>query len=66
MISVGKVGSKNKEDAPHELESQFVLRLPSVRKQLIGNTDVDLNKNLAMNSTILFETASFIVWMVII
>uniref|UniRef100_A0A4W4H3M3 TAFII55 protein conserved region domain-containing protein n=1 Tax=Electrophorus electricus TaxID=8005 RepID=A0A4W4H3M3_ELEEL len=25
---VGKVGSKNKEDAPHELESQFVLRLP--------------------------------------
>ncbi|KAG5851838.1 hypothetical protein ANANG_G00056070 [Anguilla anguilla] len=26
---VGKVGSKNKDDAPHELESQFVLRLPS-------------------------------------
>ncbi|XP_056625045.1 transcription initiation factor TFIID subunit 7 [Triplophysa dalaica] len=25
---VGKVGSKNKEDAPHELESQFLLRLP--------------------------------------
>lgn len=25
---VGKVRSKNKEDAPHELESQFVLRLP--------------------------------------
>ncbi|KAJ3587880.1 hypothetical protein NHX12_011475 [Muraenolepis orangiensis] len=28
-IKVGKVGSKSKEDAPHELESQFVLRLPS-------------------------------------
>lgn len=27
---VGKVGSKNKEDAPYELESQFVLRLPTV------------------------------------
>lgn len=26
---VGKVGSKNKEDAPHELESQYILRLPS-------------------------------------
>ncbi|KAG9338627.1 hypothetical protein JZ751_025465 [Albula glossodonta] len=26
---VGKVGSKSKDDAPHELESQFVLRLPS-------------------------------------
>ncbi|KAJ8281713.1 hypothetical protein COCON_G00042320 [Conger conger] len=26
---VGKVGSKNKDDAPHELESQFILRLPS-------------------------------------
>ncbi|XP_061091270.1 transcription initiation factor TFIID subunit 7 isoform X2 [Conger conger] len=25
----GKVGSKNKDDAPHELESQFILRLPS-------------------------------------
>ncbi|XP_076878045.1 transcription initiation factor TFIID subunit 7 isoform X2 [Brachyhypopomus gauderio] len=25
---VGKVGTKNKDDAPHELESQFVLRLP--------------------------------------
>lgn len=25
---VGKVGSKSKEDAPHELESQFVVRLP--------------------------------------
>uniref|UniRef100_A0A672N8T2 Transcription initiation factor TFIID subunit 7-like n=1 Tax=Sinocyclocheilus grahami TaxID=75366 RepID=A0A672N8T2_SINGR len=25
---VGKVGSKSKVDAPHELESQFVLRLP--------------------------------------
>ncbi|XP_006810422.1 transcription initiation factor TFIID subunit 7-like [Neolamprologus brichardi] len=25
----GKVGSKSKEDAPYELESQFVLRLPS-------------------------------------
>ncbi|XP_023675653.1 transcription initiation factor TFIID subunit 7 [Paramormyrops kingsleyae] len=25
---VGKVGSKNKDDAPYELESQFVLRLP--------------------------------------
>ena len=31
LILVGKVGSKNKEDAPYELESQFVLRLPSVR-----------------------------------
>lgn len=30
VILVGKVGSKNKEDAPYELESQFVLRLPSV------------------------------------
>lgn len=28
-IKVGKVGSKNKEDAPYELESQFILRLPS-------------------------------------
>uniref|UniRef100_A0A671VG57 TAF7 RNA polymerase II, TATA box binding protein (TBP)-associated factor n=1 Tax=Sparus aurata TaxID=8175 RepID=A0A671VG57_SPAAU len=28
-IKVGKAGSKNKEDAPYELESQFVLRLPS-------------------------------------
>ncbi|KAG7225744.1 hypothetical protein INR49_014395, partial [Caranx melampygus] len=28
-LKVGKVGSKNKEDAPYELESQFVLRLPS-------------------------------------
>uniref|UniRef100_A0A674CYX4 TAF7 RNA polymerase II, TATA box binding protein (TBP)-associated factor n=1 Tax=Salmo trutta TaxID=8032 RepID=A0A674CYX4_SALTR len=28
-IKVGKVGSKNKDDAPHELESQFVLRLPT-------------------------------------
>ncbi|XP_037531669.1 transcription initiation factor TFIID subunit 7 isoform X1 [Nematolebias whitei] len=28
-IKVGKVGSKSKEDAPYELESQFVLRLPS-------------------------------------
>uniref|UniRef100_A0A673M1R8 Transcription initiation factor TFIID subunit 7-like n=1 Tax=Sinocyclocheilus rhinocerous TaxID=307959 RepID=A0A673M1R8_9TELE len=27
-VSVGKVGSKSKVDAPHELESQFVLRLP--------------------------------------
>uniref|UniRef100_A0A673GUV6 TAF7 RNA polymerase II, TATA box binding protein (TBP)-associated factor n=1 Tax=Sinocyclocheilus rhinocerous TaxID=307959 RepID=A0A673GUV6_9TELE len=27
---VGKVGSKSKEDAPHELESQFVLRLPQM------------------------------------
>ncbi|KAF3694052.1 Transcription initiation factor TFIID subunit 7 [Channa argus] len=27
-LKVGKVGSKNKEDAPYELESQFVLRLP--------------------------------------
>ncbi|XP_031413823.1 transcription initiation factor TFIID subunit 7 [Clupea harengus] len=27
-IKVGKAGSKNKEDAPHELESQFILRLP--------------------------------------
>ncbi|TRY60117.1 hypothetical protein DNTS_006432 [Danionella cerebrum] len=25
---VGKVGTKSKEDAPHELESQFILRLP--------------------------------------
>lgn len=31
LILAGKVGSKNKEDAPYELESQFVLRLPSVR-----------------------------------
>lgn len=30
FVSVGKVGSKNKEDAPHELESQFLLRLPQV------------------------------------
>lgn len=29
---MGKAGSKNKEDAPYELESQFVLRLPSVRQ----------------------------------
>lgn len=28
-IKVGKAGSKNKDDAPHELESQFVLRLPT-------------------------------------
>uniref|UniRef100_A0A3P8N7N9 TAFII55 protein conserved region domain-containing protein n=1 Tax=Astatotilapia calliptera TaxID=8154 RepID=A0A3P8N7N9_ASTCA len=28
-LKVGKVGSKSKEDAPYELESQFVLRLPS-------------------------------------
>uniref|UniRef100_A0A8C7ZJV1 TAF7 RNA polymerase II, TATA box binding protein (TBP)-associated factor n=1 Tax=Oryzias sinensis TaxID=183150 RepID=A0A8C7ZJV1_9TELE len=27
-IKVGKVGSKSKEDAPYELESQFILRLP--------------------------------------
>ncbi len=31
LIPVGKVGSKSKEDAPYELESQFVLRLPLVR-----------------------------------
>lgn len=29
-LTVGKVGTKSKEDAPHELESQFVLRLPQV------------------------------------
>lgn len=28
-VKVGKVGSKSKEDAPHELESQYVLRLPT-------------------------------------
>ncbi|XP_034037603.1 transcription initiation factor TFIID subunit 7 isoform X2 [Thalassophryne amazonica] len=28
-LKVGKVGSRNKEDAPYELESQFVLRLPT-------------------------------------
>lgn len=31
FILVGKVSSKSKEDAPYELESQFILRLPSVR-----------------------------------
>ena len=30
LCVVGKVGSKSKEDAPHELESQFILRLPQV------------------------------------
>lgn len=30
-VPVGKASSKSKEDAPYELESQFVLRLPSVR-----------------------------------
>nr|XP_033488845.1 transcription initiation factor TFIID subunit 7 [Epinephelus lanceolatus] len=28
-LKAGKVGSKNKEDAPYELESQFILRLPT-------------------------------------
>lgn len=27
--------SKSKDDAPHELESQFVLRLPPVRGRLV-------------------------------
>lgn len=31
FIPVGKAGSKSKEDAPYELESQFILRLPTVR-----------------------------------
>ena len=37
LILVGKVGSKNKEDAPYELESQFILRLPSVRLLYLQN-----------------------------
>lgn len=30
LAPAGKVGSKSKEDAPYELENQFVLRLPTV------------------------------------
>ncbi|KAL6480108.1 hypothetical protein MHYP_G00111410 [Metynnis hypsauchen] len=49
---VGKVGSKSKEDAPHELESQFVLRLPqeyaSTVRQIAQSGSMNLKDRLTI------------------
>ncbi|XP_028671748.1 transcription initiation factor TFIID subunit 7 isoform X3 [Erpetoichthys calabaricus] len=49
---VGKVGSKNKDDAPHELESQFVLRLPpeyaSTVRRAVQSGSVNLKDRLTI------------------
>lgn len=49
---VGKVGSKNKEDAPHELESQFILRLPqeyaSTVRQIAGSGSMNIKDRLTI------------------
>ncbi|XP_030621797.1 transcription initiation factor TFIID subunit 7 [Chanos chanos] len=49
---VGKVGSKNKEDAPHELESQFILRLPpeyaSTVRRIAQSSSMNLKDRLTI------------------
>ncbi|KAM9469994.1 transcription initiation factor TFIID subunit 7 isoform 1-T2 [Clarias gariepinus] len=49
---VGKVNSKNKEDAPHELESQFILRLPqeyaSTVRRIAQSGSVNLKDRLTI------------------
>ncbi|XP_006632976.1 transcription initiation factor TFIID subunit 7 [Lepisosteus oculatus] len=49
---VGKAGSKNKDDAPHELESQFILRLPpeyaSTVRRVVQSGSVNLKDRLTI------------------
>ncbi|KAK1167458.1 transcription initiation factor TFIID subunit 7 [Acipenser oxyrinchus oxyrinchus] len=51
-IKVGKAVSKNKDDAPHELESQFVLRLPpeyaSTVRRAVQSGSVNLKDRLTI------------------
>ncbi|KAM6953159.1 transcription initiation factor TFIID subunit 7-like [Aplochiton taeniatus] len=51
-LKVGKVGSKNKEDAPHELEGQFVLRLPmeyaSTVRRIAQSSSMNLKDRLTI------------------
>ncbi|MGH0160278.1 UNVERIFIED_CONTAM: hypothetical protein FKN15_053114 [Acipenser sinensis] len=51
-LRVGKAGSKNKDDAPHELESQFVLRLPpeyaSTVRRAVQSGSVNLRDRLTI------------------
>uniref|UniRef100_A0A671MS28 Transcription initiation factor TFIID subunit 7-like n=1 Tax=Sinocyclocheilus anshuiensis TaxID=1608454 RepID=A0A671MS28_9TELE len=48
----GKVGSKSKEDAPHELESQFVLRLPreyaSTVRRIVQSSSMNMKDRLTI------------------
>jgi len=51
-LKVGKAGSKNKDDAPYELESQFVLRLPqeyaSTVRRIAQSSSVNIKDRLTI------------------
>uniref|UniRef100_H2S435 TAF7 RNA polymerase II, TATA box binding protein (TBP)-associated factor n=1 Tax=Takifugu rubripes TaxID=31033 RepID=H2S435_TAKRU len=51
-IKVGKVSSKNKEDAPYELENQFILRLPleyaSTVRQIAQSSSMNMKDRLTI------------------
>ncbi|KAI4819348.1 hypothetical protein KUCAC02_004599 [Chaenocephalus aceratus] len=51
-VKVGKAGSKNKEDAPYELESQFVLRLPSEYASTVRRIAQSSSQNIKDRLTI--------------
>uniref|UniRef100_H3BC06 TATA-box binding protein associated factor 7 n=1 Tax=Latimeria chalumnae TaxID=7897 RepID=H3BC06_LATCH len=52
MTSKKKVGSKSKEDAPHELENQYILRLPSEYASTVRRAVQSGNVNLKDRLTI--------------